>query len=92
MRRKADGHAAATGATFCLTIRAGLILHRIWETRRQPDTTIFRVTNGCFTPRRQPSALTGKSPLAFRRQGAQFSDRPEHLRDSSGTAGIESVA
>lgn len=64
----------------------------MWETRPQADTTIFRVINGCFTPRRRHSTLTGKNPLAFRRQGAQFSDRPEHLRDSSGTAEIESVA
>ncbi len=34
------------------------------------ETAIFKYINGFYNPRRRHSALGGKSPLAFERQGA----------------------
>jgi putative transposase len=49
------------------TIKAELFWRRTWETRRQAEATIFQYINGFYNPRRRPSALGGKSPLAFER-------------------------
>lgn len=56
--------------TFFKTIKAELIRRRTGETRRHAETAIFQYINGFYNPRRRHSALRGKSPLAFERQGA----------------------
>ena len=54
--------------TFFKSIKAELIWHNRWETRRQAEGAIFQHINGLYNPRRRHSSLDGKSPLAFERK------------------------
>ena len=54
--------------TFFKSIKAELIWHNRWETRRQAERAIFQYINGSYNPRRRHSSLGGKSPLAFERK------------------------
>jgi transposase InsO family protein len=68
MNGKGNCYDNAIVETFFKTIKAELVWRRIWETRRQAETTIFQYINGFHNPCRRHSALGGKSPLAFERQ------------------------
>ena len=70
MRGKANCHDNAAVETFFKKIKAELILHWSWETRRQPETNILQYLNDFYNPRRQHSTRKGKSPVAFERQVA----------------------
>jgi len=56
--------------TFFKTIKAELLWHRSWPTRRDAEMAIFEYINGFYNPRRRHSALGWKSPLAFERKVA----------------------
>jgi transposase InsO family protein len=56
--------------TFFKTIKAELLWHRSWRTRRDAELAIFEYINGFYNPRRRHSALGWKSPLAFERKVA----------------------
>ena len=56
--------------TFFKSIKAELIWHNRWDTRRQAEGAIFQYINGFYNPRRRHSSLGGKSPLAFERKAA----------------------
>lgn len=56
--------------TFFKTIKAELLWHRSWRTRRDAEIAIFEYINGFYNPRRRHSALGWKSPLAFERTAA----------------------
>ena len=68
--------------TFFKTIKAELIWRRTWKTRRQAETAFghsfgpmavmpsLQYINGFDNPRRRPSALDWKSPVAFERKVA----------------------
>lgn len=70
MSGKGNCYDNASIETFFKTIKAELMGRRSWEARRQVQTAIFQYINGFYNPRRRHSALGGKSPLAFERQGA----------------------
>jgi putative transposase len=82
MSGQANCHDIAAVETLFKTIKAELIWRRSWETRRQAETAFaivlepmahngaLQYINGFYNPRRQHSALGGKSPLAFERQVA----------------------
>jgi putative transposase len=70
MSGKGNCYDNAIVETFFKTIKAELVWRRIWETRRQAETSIFQYINGFYNPRHRHSALEGKSPLAFERQAA----------------------
>ena len=56
--------------TFFKSIKAELIWHNRWDTRRQAEGAIFQYINGFYNPRRRHSSLGGKSLLAFERKAA----------------------
>jgi transposase InsO family protein len=56
--------------TFFKTIKAELIWRQSWATRRHVEIAIFGYINGFCNPRRRPSALSWKSPVAFERKMA----------------------
>ena len=56
--------------TFFKTIKAELLWHRSWRSRRDAELAIFEYINGFYNPRRRHSALGWKSPLAFERKVA----------------------
>jgi putative transposase len=70
MSGKGNCYDNAAVEAFFKTIKAELIWRRFWETRRQAETAIAQYINAFHHPRRRPSALGGKSPLAFKRQVA----------------------
>jgi transposase InsO family protein len=65
MSGKGNCYDNAVVETFFKTIKAELVWRRIWETRRQAETSIFQYISGFYNPRRRHSALGGKSPPAF---------------------------
>lgn len=82
MSGKGNCYDNAAVKTFFKTIKAELIWHRSWETRRQADTALaivlepmahngsLQYSNGFYNPHRRQSALGDKNPLAFERQVA----------------------
>ena len=56
--------------TFFKTITAELLWQPSWRTRRDAERAIFEYINDVYNPRRLPSALGWKSPVAFERKVA----------------------
>jgi len=56
--------------SFFKSLKAELVWRRNWQTRRKVEVTLFEYTNGFHNPRRQHSALSWKSPVAFEQRAA----------------------
>jgi putative transposase len=70
MSRKGNCWDNAVSETFFKTLKAELIWHQHWQTRRQVEGALFQYINGFYNPTRRHSALGWKSPLAFERKAA----------------------
>ena len=70
MSGRGDCYDNAVVETFFKTLKAELIWHNTWTTRRQTEIALFEYINGFYNPRRRHSTLGGKSPLAFERRAA----------------------
>ena len=53
---------------FFKTIKAELLWHQNWQTRKDAEDAINTYINGFYNPRRRHSALDWKSPLAFEKK------------------------
>ena len=60
----------ATVESFFKSLKAELVWHRNWHTRREVEFALFEYINGFHNLRRKHSALGWKSPLAFEQRAA----------------------
>lgn len=56
--------------SFFKSLKAELVWHREWHTRRDVEIALFEYINGFYNPRRKRSALGWKSPVAFEQKAA----------------------
>ena len=56
--------------SFFKSLKAEMVWRKNWQTRREVEVALFEYINGFYNPRRRPSALGWKSPVAFERKAA----------------------
>ena len=56
--------------SFFKSLKAELVWRRNRQTRREVEIALFESINGFYNPRRKPSALGWKSPVAFEQRAA----------------------
>ncbi len=56
--------------SFLKSLKAELVWHRNWHTRRKVEVALFEYINGFYNPRRKHLALGLKSPVAFEHRAA----------------------
>ena len=56
--------------SFFKSLKAEIIWHRNWQTRRDVEIALFEYINGFYNPRRKHSAIGWKSPVAFEQRAA----------------------
>lgn len=56
--------------SFFKSLKAELVWHRDWVTRREVEIALFEYINGFSNPRRKHSALGWKAPVAFEQRAA----------------------
>ena len=56
--------------SFFKSLKAELVWHRNWQTRREVEVALFEYINGFYNIRRRHSATRGISPITFERKTA----------------------
>lgn len=56
--------------SFFKPLKAELVWHRNWQTRREIEVALFEYINGFYNPRRKLSALGWKSSVTFEQWAA----------------------
>jgi putative transposase len=70
MSGKGNCYDNAAVERFFKSMRAELLWHRNWQTRREVEVALFQYINGFYNPRRRHSALGWKSSVVFERNAA----------------------